>query len=550
QKARDDHQTEKRVWEEQLGTHARTAEETMQAQLLEQLEAQQELRMAHLQQMAAKRMMQAGLTKCWTSWLDVYLERQASMRMLAAAAGRLARPALAACLVAWRTDWQQAQAAAIEAAYELRAREKDEAQAKALAMQAEAEREKRIAHVQQKAAKRMMQAGLTKGWQTWLDMYLEHQRQKRMLAAAAGRLARPALTAALTHWREDFVEEQRQALAEGQALLKRDQVNKEARHADELARLQAELAAVLASKEEELRLQAEQLGGDILSKAQEHAKELAAQAEAAHEARVAHLQQAAAKRMMQAGLTKGWQSWLDLYLERQASMRMLAAAAGRLARPALTAALTHWRDDWQEEQRAALEEGQRLIRAEAEGHSAAQQAEIDALRAEMAAALAEKEEQLRKLSEEFGVQLLSKEQESSKALAAQAEAEAEKRVAHLQQAAARRMMQAGLTRGWQSWLDVYLERQRSMRMLAAAAGRLARPALTAALTHWRADWQEEQQRMLEEGQELLLAEQARRDEKSHAELEVLRAELQKARDDHQTEKRVWEEQLGTHARTA
>jgi hypothetical protein len=250
QKARDDHQTEKRVWEEQLGTHARTAEETMQAQLLEQLEAQQELRMAHLQQMAAKRMMQAGLTKCWTSWLDVYLERQASMRMLAAAAGRLARPALAACLVAWRTDWQQAQAAAIEAAYELRAREKDEAQAKALAMQAEAEREKRIAHVQQKAAKRMMQAGLTKGWQTWMDMYREDQRQKRMLAAAAGRLARPALTAALTHWREDFVEEQRAALEEGQRLLRAEAEGRTAEQQAEIDELRAEVERVTALHEE------------------------------------------------------------------------------------------------------------------------------------------------------------------------------------------------------------------------------------------------------------------------------------------------------------
>merc|ERR1719162_1654346 len=206
--------------------------------------------------------------------------------------------------------------------------------------------------------------------------------------------------------------------------------------------------------------------------------------------------------MMQAGLTKGWQSWLDMYLERQANMRMLAAAAGRLARPALTAALTHWRDDWQEEQRAALEEGQRLLRAEAEGHSAEQQAEIDGLRAQMATALEEKEEQLRKLSEEFGVQLLSKEQESSKALAARAEAAHEARVAHLMQAAARRMMQAGLTKGWQSWLDLYLERQANMRMLAAAAGRMQRPMLAAALTAWREDWHE----ALEEGQRLLRAE--------------------------------------------
>ena len=46
---------------------------------------------------------------------------------------------------------------------------------------------------------------------------------------------RPALTAALTAWREDWAEERRRALMEGQQLLKRDQMNKEARHAEELA---------------------------------------------------------------------------------------------------------------------------------------------------------------------------------------------------------------------------------------------------------------------------------------------------------------------------
>merc|ERR1719183_3066917 len=141
---------------------------------------------------------------------------------------------------------------------------------------------------------------------------------------------------------------------------------------------------------------------DILSKEQEHAKALAAQAEAAHEKRVAHLQQMAAKRMMQAGLTKGWQTWLDMYLEHQRHQRMLASAAGRLMKPALSAALSAWREDWGEERQRILEEGQRLMRAEAEGRSLAQQAEIDAVRAEMAAALQAKDEEMRKLEEEFG----------------------------------------------------------------------------------------------------------------------------------------------------
>ena len=174
----------------------------MQVKLLEQLEAQKEKRVAHLQQMAVKRMMQAGLTKGWQTWLDLYEERQRSMRMLAAAAGRLMRPALAAALTHWRIDWQQMQQAAIKAAYKARVRLAEEASLKKLAQQAEAAREARVAHLQQSAARRMMQAGLTKGWQTWLDMYLEHQRHQRMLASAAGRLMKPALSAALSVWRD------------------------------------------------------------------------------------------------------------------------------------------------------------------------------------------------------------------------------------------------------------------------------------------------------------------------------------------------------------
>ena len=108
----------------------------------------------------------------------------------------------------------------------------------------------------------------------------------------------------------------------------------------------------------------------------------------------------------------------------------------------------------------------------------------------------------------------------------------------------RRLGKRDLGRGWQAWLDEFLERRRKQRLLAAAAGRLAKPALTAAitlalaltqtlalalalnprprpspspspspnpnpnpnqaltaaLTQWRKGWQSEQTRMLEEGQ--------------------------------------------------
>ena len=138
-----------------------------------------------------------------------------------------------AALDAARTEAQaalEAQAAESQAALEAKEAElrsvSGEAEAKEkerqimLAKQAEEQKEKRVAHVQQMAVRRLGKQQLTKGWQTWLDMYLEHQRQKRMLAAAAGRLMKPALSAALSAWREDWAEERRLALEEGQALLR------------------------------------------------------------------------------------------------------------------------------------------------------------------------------------------------------------------------------------------------------------------------------------------------------------------------------------------
>ena len=85
----------------------------------------------------------------------------------------------------------------------------------------------------------------------------------------------------------------------------------------------------------------------------------------------------------------------------------------------------------------------------------------------------------------------------------------------------RRLGKRDLSRGWQTWLDGWLERQRHMRMLAGAAGRLMKPKLAAAVTAWREDWAEEQRRILEEGQALLRAEKERASEQHSAELEAL-----------------------------
>merc|ERR1711965_403246 len=82
------------------------------------------------------------------------------------------------------------------------------AYAKQMEDKLEEEKEKRIAHLQQQAMRRIANAGIASGFSAWQEQWAEAARQKRMLAAAGARLARPALAAALAHWMALWREEE------------------------------------------------------------------------------------------------------------------------------------------------------------------------------------------------------------------------------------------------------------------------------------------------------------------------------------------------------
>ena len=81
---------------------------------------------------------------------------------------------------------------------------------------------------------------------------------------------------------------------------------------------------------------------------------MARQMEADREARVAHLQQLAARRLGQQGLLRGWGMWLAQHEERKAQRQALKQAGARLLRPKLTASFGAWRADWDEGVKAAV----------------------------------------------------------------------------------------------------------------------------------------------------------------------------------------------------
>ena len=137
-------------------------------------------------------------------------------------------------------------------------------------------------------------------------------------------------------------------------------------------------------------------------------------------------------------------------------------------------------------------------------------------------ALQEKDDALQETRNELlGVrQLLEKErsaaaanrtaEEQAAAERAQAEEEArERRIAHIAQTFARRLLRAGLARGWTTWAEQYEHAMYQKRLLASVVARFTKPKLSACVAHWRHEWEAEQMAALRRGQELLRAEKVR-----------------------------------------
>ena len=282
-----------------------------------------------------------------------------------------------------------------------------EAYGKSLEQRLEAEKEKRVAHLQQQAARRIANRGIAMGFTTWQEQWEEAARQKRMLAAAAARLACPALAAAVAHWVGDWrLAERGRMVSEADAVrcsplntlrppyLPRNPphqpltipspctCHRTARTAvppvtpyrltavaawqvraamqeesgsllttntqltTDLAAAEAALAAAVATAQRERRELVATAADDSAAAQAAHQLQMQSLTEIEKEKRVAHLQQQAARRIANTGIAKGFTTWQGQWEEAARQKRMLAAAAGRLARPALAAAVVHWRNAW------------------------------------------------------------------------------------------------------------------------------------------------------------------------------------------------------------
>ncbi len=228
------------------------------------------------------------------------------------------------------------------------------------AAKAAAEKDSRLEQMHKKAALRLGNQGLLRGWTMWQDQHTQAMRQKRMLAAAGARLARPALMAAMSKWRADW---QQEAAAEAAEAAKSTEQRLEESHA--ARQVLQELVQQLREEHQQQMLQArekqkaalERLKLELTGSAEQQA---AAREAAEKERRIEVLHKKAAARIGNQGLMRGWTCWHEIWAEATRQKRMLAAAGARLAKPGLTSSFTHWRNDWQGE--AVLGIAQKLQR--------------------------------------------------------------------------------------------------------------------------------------------------------------------------------------------
>ena len=71
----------------------------------EELELEKEKRVAHLQQMGMKRLMNQGIARGWSAWHGMWSEKQRQKRLLKQAGARLTKPKLTASYAHWRKGW-------------------------------------------------------------------------------------------------------------------------------------------------------------------------------------------------------------------------------------------------------------------------------------------------------------------------------------------------------------------------------------------------------------------------------------------------------------
>ena len=387
--------------------------------------------------------------------------------------------------------------------------QKNEAEAAhRLAEQALLTRDDTVARLHRKAARRLGQQGLTRGFNAWLDAYCWHRRAMNLLQRAGSRFSRPKIVAAFEEWWSVCEEVHRRGKLADLETEFRAECQKRAALEKEIQRVHAQhRVQVAAEVEKAVAAHVAEHKDAERREAEEAARFKAEMQERKRAAKATQLNEQAIRRLSKQAVMKGFNTWADAYWVAIRSRTLLSRAGARLRKPKLASAFYEW---W------AIREEEVKLRA-----------------------AREKQHLLEKLE--------AASKANSEQLQALAEMTREERVAQLHRMAIRRIGKQGLTRGFNAWLETFHENVRTKQLLQHAGARLRKPKLAASFYEWwavREEAQSERLRLAHESQLLSHAAQSAALEK---EMQRIRAsadmEMTRAREE-------WEASLDAERRAA
>ena len=511
---------QRRKFEADLGDLHKQANAKAKKTVAEERQARVEL----LRRQVARRMMSAGLSRGWQAWLEMYDARTYALSRLQQAAAFLSKPELAASFSLWMRVWYagvqkriQAQAAlkdldlvnAASRCVELQAQIKrmkleanelkDERDALRLKLHAldgglaelerqhgqrlAKEKEERLELIRRQSVRRVLYRDLGLGWQAWLELYEARKHAMQCLRTAANRLRAPELADAFSGWEDVWRRGKNEAiLAAEKEKARRLRLGSE--------EISAELEAVKADYEHKLATLAERFAHaehqlSMLRGSQSELKIAAAEQEQ-HERteRVELLTRQLARRMKNSDLTQGWAAWHAYYAAHVYAHSRLRQAANRLKSPALQGAFDSWADVVAEEKRMAQVMSLMRQRAGLQSEAEKLELELSAVRAEYDAKLAAMEHAHKKAMERQLIELTGT---ADQIAALKDERSMEERIEMIKRQVTRRILNGGLSRGWQAWLEMWEAKSYALHRLRDVGNKLRAPECSAVFSMWAAD---------------------------------------------------------------
>jgi len=189
---------------------------------------------------------------------------------------------------------------------------------------------------------------------------------------------------------------------------------------------------------------------------------------------------------LHAGLSDGWQAWVELRDARRWAMASLQRVANRLSRPEMAHAFACWEAlcnaRYEAEAQAEVLEGRRR-EAGLQSEYSNLAGEIAAVRAECEVRLAQAEKEKRLALERQLIELTG----NAEQLVGLQEAKAkEERVELMRRQMARRILNQSIIRGFSAWVEAWEAKGYVVQRLREVGNKLRAPSMAAAFGHWLA----------------------------------------------------------------